>query len=101
MRRADAGAELSMRASVIFQPDYAIESEALYPSTAEVRIRNYDAGRLLAFWDAYRRHTTHNLTHRNCSSTVARLRRRARRLHHARLGAAAWLVAAVPPAADA
>ncbi len=37
----------------------------------QVRIRNYDVGRLRAFWDAYRQNAT-NLTHRNCSSTVAR-----------------------------
>jgi hypothetical protein len=40
----------------------------------QVRIRNYDAGRLRAFWDACRPNTTYNLTHRNCSSTVARAR---------------------------
>ena len=36
------------------------------------RIRNYDPERLRSFWDEYRRDTTYNLTHRNCSSTVAR-----------------------------
>ncbi|KAF7962442.1 hypothetical protein AWV80_40390 [Cupriavidus sp. UYMU48A] len=56
----------------MFQPDYATESNAWCPSTVQVRIRNYDANRLRAFWDAYRRDPTYNLTHRNCSSTVAR-----------------------------
>lgn len=55
-----------------FQPDYPTESQAWCPSTVQVRIRNYDARRLGAFWDAYRQDTTYNLTHRNCSSTVAR-----------------------------
>lgn len=55
-----------------FQPDYPTESKAWCPSTVQVRIRNYDAQRLREFWDAYQRDTTYNLTHRNCSSTVAR-----------------------------
>ncbi|MGO4812946.1 HdeD family acid-resistance protein [Cupriavidus sp. 2MCAB6] len=55
-----------------FQPDYPTESKAWCPSTVQVRIRNYDAQRLRAFWDAYQHDTTYNLTHRNCSSTVAR-----------------------------
>ncbi len=56
----------------VFQPDYATESKAWCPSTMRVRIRNYDAARLQRFWDAYRRDTTYNLTHRNCSSSVSR-----------------------------
>ncbi|WP_298012745.1 DUF308 domain-containing protein [uncultured Castellaniella sp.] len=55
----------------IFQPDYATESAAWCPSTAKVRIRNYGARKLQAFWADYRRDTTYNLTHRNCSSSVA------------------------------
>lgn len=54
-----------------FQPDYPTESKAWCPSTRQVRIRNYDAGQLQQFWDTYRQDTTYNLTHRNCSSTVA------------------------------
>jgi uncharacterized membrane protein HdeD (DUF308 family) len=54
-----------------FQPDYATESKAWCPSTRQVRIRNYDAGQLRQFWDTYRQDETYNLTHRNCSSTVA------------------------------
>ena len=55
----------------IFQPDYATESKAWCPSTVQVRIRNYDPRRLQSFWLRYRSDTTYNLTHRNCSSTVA------------------------------
>lgn len=54
-----------------FQPDYQTESRAWCPSTVQVRIRNYDPGRLDRFWNAYRQNTTYNLTHRNCSSTVS------------------------------
>jgi hypothetical protein len=56
----------------VFQPDYTTESKAWCPSTEQVRIRNYDAAALARFWNAYRRDTTYNLTHRNCSSTVSR-----------------------------
>ncbi|MGB3431402.1 HdeD family acid-resistance protein [Achromobacter sp.] len=55
----------------VFQPDYATESKAWAPSTMRVRIRNYDAAKLQAFWDEYRKTTTYNLTYRNCSSSVA------------------------------
>ncbi|KAG0754658.1 hypothetical protein G6F22_020888 [Rhizopus arrhizus] len=37
-----------------------------------VRIRNYDPDKLAAFWNEYRQNSTYNLTHRNCSSSVAR-----------------------------
>jgi hypothetical protein len=56
----------------VFQPDYQTESKAWWPSTVQVRIRNYDPARLRRFWDTYRQDTTYNLTHRNCSSTVSR-----------------------------
>ncbi|MFC4277697.1 HdeD family acid-resistance protein [Achromobacter aloeverae] len=55
----------------VFQPDYATESRAWCPSSVQVRIRNYDARRLAAFWEAYRQEATYNLTHRNCSSSVS------------------------------
>jgi len=55
----------------LFQPDYATESKAWCPSTARVRIRNYDPAKLHAFFERYRQDTTYNLTHRNCSSSVA------------------------------
>ncbi|WP_459616062.1 HdeD family acid-resistance protein [Bordetella sp. 2513F-2] len=55
----------------VFQPDYATESKAWCPSTVQVRIRNYDARKLQAFWQQYRQDTTYNLTHRNCSSSVS------------------------------
>ncbi|MDE1182790.1 DUF308 domain-containing protein [Paraburkholderia sp.] len=56
----------------VFQPDYVTESHAWCPSTVQVRIRNFDPARLTTFWDVYRRDTTYNLTHRNCSSSVSR-----------------------------
>ena len=55
----------------IFQPDYATESKAWCPSTVQVRIRNYDPIKLQNFWEDYRKTATYNLTHRNCSSSVA------------------------------
>jgi hypothetical protein len=55
----------------VFQPDYPTESKAWCPSTVQVRIRNYDAAKLAAFWAEYSKTTTYNLTHRNCSSSVS------------------------------
>jgi uncharacterized membrane protein HdeD (DUF308 family) len=55
-----------------FQPDYPYEAKAWCPSTIRVRIRNYDPLRLERFWRTYRKDTTYNLTHRNCSSSVSR-----------------------------
>jgi uncharacterized membrane protein HdeD (DUF308 family) len=54
-----------------FQPSYAEESAGWCEATAHVRFTQFDAGRLRAFWSAYRADTTYNLTHRNCSSAVA------------------------------
>lgn len=56
----------------VFQANYSSEAQAWCESTVKVRIRNYDPVRLCAFWEDYRRNTTYNLTHRNCSSTVSR-----------------------------
>lgn len=56
----------------VFQPDYATESKAWCPSTRQVRIRNYEPEQLRRFWENYQQDTTYNLTHRNCSSTVAK-----------------------------
>ncbi|CAB3693250.1 MULTISPECIES: HdeD family acid-resistance protein [Achromobacter] len=56
----------------VYQPDYATESKAWCPSTIRVRFRNYDARKLADFWQEYRQDSTYNLTHRNCSSSVAR-----------------------------
>ncbi|WP_150611136.1 HdeD family acid-resistance protein [Pandoraea terrigena] len=56
----------------VFQPDYATESKAWCPSTVKVRIRNYSPRQLGTFWQTYRQNTTYNLTHRNCSSSVAK-----------------------------
>lgn len=55
----------------VFQPDYLTESQAWCPSTVRVRIRNYDPAKLAAFWASYRAEKIYNLTHRNCSSSVA------------------------------
>lgn len=54
-----------------FQPSYAIEAAGWCDSTAQVRFERYNHARLDAFWRHYRQTTTYNLTHRNCSSTVA------------------------------
>jgi uncharacterized membrane protein HdeD (DUF308 family) len=75
----------------LFQPDYATESAAWCPSNVKVRIRNYDPDKLQAFWADYRRNATYNLTHRNCSSSVARaleaaLEGAVGRLHGSRAG---------------
>lgn len=56
----------------VYQPDYPTESKAWCPSTVRVRFRNYDAQKLADFWQQYRQDSTYNLTHRNCSSSVAR-----------------------------
>ncbi|TCV98759.1 uncharacterized membrane protein HdeD (DUF308 family) [Biostraticola tofi] len=55
-----------------FLPDYHTESEEWCHSTVKVHIRNYDEQRLKLFWQQYQKDNTYNLTHRNCSSTVAR-----------------------------
>ena len=55
-----------------FQTDYLSESAKWCPSTRKVRIRNYSETRLRTFWESYRQNTAYNLTHRNCSSSVAR-----------------------------
>ncbi|VCU70511.1 hypothetical protein PIGHUM_02583 [Pigmentiphaga humi] len=55
----------------VFQPDYATEAQAWRPSNVQVRIRNYDAGKLRAHWESCRELKVYNLTHRNCSSTVS------------------------------
>ncbi|MGB3071238.1 MAG: DUF308 domain-containing protein [Ottowia sp.] len=75
----------------VYQPDYATESHAWCPSNEQVRIRNYDPAKLSAFWEQYRQNSTYNLTHRNCSSTVAQALEAAvngamARLHGTRLG---------------
>jgi hypothetical protein len=54
-----------------FQPSYALESADWCPADAQVEFHTYDANRLRAHWEAYRRDNTYNLTNRNCSVTVA------------------------------
>jgi uncharacterized membrane protein HdeD (DUF308 family) len=54
-----------------FLPNYAEEAAEWCESTMQVRFATFDAARLRAFWAAYRRDDTYNLTRRNCSSAVA------------------------------
>ena len=54
----------------VFQPSYAVESKAWCPSTTQVNFHEFNEKRLRVFWKEYSKDTTHNLTHRNCSSTV-------------------------------
>ncbi|MBY0323911.1 MAG: protease [Reyranella sp.] len=56
----------------LFQPSYAGEIADWCPSTRRVRLAGLDIGRMRAFWKAYRRDATYNLTNRNCSSGVAK-----------------------------
>lgn len=51
--------------------DYPSESAAWCESTEKISFRDYDARHLQQFWQDYRREEIYNLTHRNCSSTVA------------------------------
>ena len=55
----------------VFQPSYAEESAEWCPSTMQVRLDGLDLRAIRAFWRAYRRDTTYNLTNRNCTSVVA------------------------------
>jgi uncharacterized membrane protein HdeD (DUF308 family) len=54
-----------------FLPCYREEAAGWCESTAKVVFRDCNAARLRAFWDAYRRDATYNLTNRNCSVVVA------------------------------
>ncbi|WP_421994663.1 protease [Reyranella sp.] len=56
----------------LFQPSYEEEARDWCPSTRQVRLRGLDIAAMRAFWRAYRRDTTYNLTSRNCSSGVAK-----------------------------
>ena len=56
----------------LFQPSYAEESADWCKSTRRVRLAGLDVHGICAFWKAYRRDTTYNLTNRNCSSGVAK-----------------------------
>ena len=51
--------------------DYPSEAASWCPSTEKISFRDYDFQRLLQFWQRYRQEEIYNLTHRNCSSTVA------------------------------
>ena len=55
-----------------FQPSYEEETADWCPSTQRVRLAGLDIRAIGAFWKAYRRDTTYNLTNRNCSSGVAK-----------------------------
>jgi uncharacterized membrane protein HdeD (DUF308 family) len=54
-----------------FQPSYAIETADWCEADEHVKFRHYDPAKLRAFWDAYRRDDTYNLTNRNCSVAAA------------------------------
>lgn len=54
-----------------FLPDHAEEVAGWYPSTVQVVFHDFNAARLRAFWEAYSKDQTYNLTNRNCSSAVA------------------------------
>ena len=54
-----------------FQPSYEVEAAGWCDSTTHVVFDRFDRVRLAAFWNLYRQDTTYNLTHRNCSSSVA------------------------------
>jgi len=56
----------------LFQPSYAEETADWCDSTRRVRLAGLDMRSIQAFWKAYRRDTTYNLTNRNCSSGVAK-----------------------------
>lgn len=51
--------------------DYPSEAASWCPSTEKISFRDYDLRGLLQFWQRYRQDEIYNLTHRNCSSTVA------------------------------
>ncbi|WP_083444524.1 HdeD family acid-resistance protein [Herbaspirillum rhizosphaerae] len=51
--------------------DYPSEAASWCPSTERISFRDYDLQRLQQFWLQYRQEEIYNLTHRNCSSTVA------------------------------
>jgi hypothetical protein len=54
-----------------FLESYQAEAEWWCPSTVRVVFRRFDPDRLRAFWAAYQRNDTYNLTNRNCSVVVA------------------------------
>ncbi len=54
-----------------FQPSYEYEVSQWCEADANVKFRRYDAAKLAAWWDVYRRDDTYNLTDRNCSIAVA------------------------------
>jgi uncharacterized membrane protein HdeD (DUF308 family) len=54
-----------------FLPSYREESAEWCDSTVQVVFHRFNAVRLRAFWAAYRRNSTYNLTNRNCSIAVA------------------------------
>lgn len=56
----------------LFQPSYEEEIVDWCASTRRVRLVGLDMRAIRAFWKAYRRDTTYNLTNRNCSSGVAK-----------------------------
>jgi len=51
--------------------DYPSEAKSWCESTEKISFRDYDLRHLHQFWQQYRQEEIYNLTHRNCSSTVA------------------------------
>lgn len=53
-----------------FQPSYQEEAAGWCPADRTIAFRRFNPAALRAFWRAYARDTTYNLTARNCSSTA-------------------------------
>jgi len=54
-----------------FLTSYREEVESWCEATVHVSFAQFNVDRLTAFWDAYRKSSTYNLTNRNCSVAVA------------------------------
>lgn len=55
----------------LFQPSYEQEKICWTAADEEVAFTRFHALRLRAFWEGYRRHSTYNVTNRNCSIAAA------------------------------
>ena len=55
----------------LFQPSYAEEAAGWCESTVKVRFDEFNASRVRAWWTAYSKDDTYNLTNRSCSTTTA------------------------------
>jgi uncharacterized membrane protein HdeD (DUF308 family) len=54
-----------------FQPSYAEEAAGWCASTEKVVFRDFNRSRAIAWWEAYAKDATYNLTNRSCSTTSA------------------------------